>query len=67
MPGVTGELIADAAQARSSAEVHYVPRLGDVAEFVSARVGPGDLILTLGAGDITVVPDEIAPRLALRT
>ena len=67
VPGVTGELVADAAQARSGADVHYVPRLGDVVEFLSGRVSAGDLILTLGAGDITMVPDEIAPRLAQRT
>ena len=66
VPGITGELVADAAQARSGATVHYVPRLGDVAEFVAERVRPGDLVLTLGAGDITVVPDELAPRLVRR-
>ncbi len=66
VPGITGELVADAAQARSGAVVHYVPRLGDVASFVADRVEPGDLVITLGAGDITVVPDELAPRIAAR-
>lgn len=67
VPGVTGELVSDAALARSSADVHYVPRLGDVAEYVSERVEPGDLVLTLGAGDITVVPDQLASHIAARS
>ena len=64
VPGVTGELVADAALSRSGAEVSYVPRLSDVAEYVASRVEPGDLVLTLGAGDITVIPDELAQRIA---
>ena len=67
VPGVTGELVADAAEARSGANVHYVPHLGDIAEFVSSRVRRGDLVLTLGAGDITMIPDELAKRLSLQT
>ncbi len=66
VPGITGELVADAAQARSGATVHYVPRLSDVPAFVAERVEDGDLVLTLGAGDITVVPDELAMRIAGR-
>ena len=67
LPGITGELVADAAQARSGAVVDYIPHLGDVAEFVAARVRSGDLVLTLGAGDITLVPDELALRLSIRS
>ena len=66
VPGVTGELVADAAQARSGANVHYVPHLADVADFLASRVTSGDLVLTLGAGDVTVVPDALALRLSQR-
>ena len=62
VPGVTGALVADAAR-RDGAAVDYVPRLRDVAGFVADRVGPGDLVLTLGAGDITSLPDGLAERL----
>ena len=64
VPGVTGELVADAVRARTEAEVHYVARRGDVAGFLAERVREGDLVLTMGAGDVTVIPDELAPLLA---
>ena len=65
VPGVTGALVADAARVRCAA-VDYVPFLDDVAAFVADRVEPGDLILTLGAGDITSLPDSLAGRLSRR-
>jgi len=66
-PGVSGTLVADAATARSGATVSYVPHRADVAGFLAERVEDGDLVLTMGAGDITLVPDELAALLAART
>jgi UDP-N-acetylmuramate--alanine ligase len=66
LPGVTGELVASAAR-RSGAEVDYVPHRGDLAAHLAALVEPGDLVLTMGAGDITLVPTELAALLAERT
>ncbi len=66
IPGVTGELVADAAKARTDADVHYVPRRSDVAAYLADRVRPGDLVLTLGAGDVTLIPDELAALLERR-
>lgn len=66
VPGVTGELVADAARGHGSS-VHYVPHLVDLAGYLADRVAPGDLVLTMGAGDITLVPTELAMRLAERT
>jgi UDP-N-acetylmuramate--alanine ligase len=65
VPGVTGELVADAARGHGSS-VHYVPHLVDLAGYLADRVSPGDLVLTMGAGDITLVPTELAMRLAER-
>lgn len=59
IPGVTGRVVADAAAAAGST-VRYVPRRQDLAAIVHADVGPGDLVLLLGAGDITLVADELA-------
>jgi UDP-N-acetylmuramate-alanine ligase len=36
----------------------------DLAQFLAERVEEGDLVLTMGAGDITLVPTELALRLA---
>jgi UDP-N-acetylmuramate--alanine ligase len=49
-PGVTGRLVADAVPGGAA---HYVPDFGDVPKVVAALVAPGDLVLTMGAGDIT--------------
>lgn len=64
VPGVTGQLVAHAAEARTDAIVHYVPHRSDLAAYLSERVGPGDLVLTMGAGDITLLSDELASILA---
>ena len=65
VPGVTGELVAEAAR-REGASVHYVPHRADLAGYLAERVADGDLVLTMGAGDITLVPTELARLLAER-
>jgi len=65
VPGVTGELVADSAR-RRGASVHYVPHRADLAPYLADRVRAGDLVLTMGAGDITLVPTELAMLLAER-
>ena len=64
-PGVTGELVADAVSDRHR-EVRYVAGLEEVADLVSGEVCPDDVILTLGAGDVTTLPDRLVDRLAGR-
>ncbi|HEX2191171.1 MAG TPA: UDP-N-acetylmuramate--L-alanine ligase [Longimicrobiaceae bacterium] len=51
VPGVTGEMVAEAARA-AGAEVRYLPERGGVAAAVAAELEPGDVCLTLGAGDL---------------
>jgi UDP-N-acetylmuramate--alanine ligase len=59
-PGVTGQLIVDAINASSPrARVVFVPGRGELAARVWPLLQPGDLCLTLGAGDITLLPDEL--------
>ena len=62
VPGVTGRVVADAADAAGAA-VEYVSRRVDLAAAVAAEVRSGDLVLLMGAGDITLVADELAPLL----
>lgn len=66
IPGVTGDLVAAAAR-RSGAEVVYIPHRSDVAEHLAPELEPGDLVLTMGAGDITLLPTELAALLSGRT
>jgi len=62
IPGVTGRMVAEAAAA-SGVETTYVARRSDVAAAVASLVRPGDLVLLMGAGDITLVGDELPPLL----
>jgi len=60
-PGVSGRLVADAVPGGSA---RYVPSLRDAPRIVASIAEPGDLVLTMGAGDVTglgpLVLDELA-------
>ncbi|CAB4323161.1 unannotated protein [freshwater metagenome] len=58
--GVTGELIVEiVATTHPEQSVVYIPERGLLAQEVAARLRAGDLCLTIGAGDITGLADEI--------
>ncbi|MDQ4005180.1 MAG: UDP-N-acetylmuramate--L-alanine ligase, partial [Actinomycetota bacterium] len=60
IPGVSGKLVVDSlAEAAPGKRAVYLPRRPDVAPFLAREVRDGDLVLTLGAGDITMVGDEV--------
>ena len=67
-PGVNGKLIVDAiCETRGHPEVFYLPRQGEIPRVLREVSEPGDLVLTLGAGDISTVGDDLlqllgAPR-----
>jgi len=65
LPGVTGRLVADAAR-RAGAEVVWVPARGDLVAEVASLVREGDVVLTLGAGDVTAVGRDLLARLGRR-
>lgn len=60
IPGVSGRLVSDAIRARSpDVVVVYVPRLEEAAGFVAGISRPQDVVITMGAGDVT----SAAPRI----
>jgi UDP-N-acetylmuramate--alanine ligase len=61
--GVSGQLVADAAR-EAGATVVYEPERGALTTRVHALLEPGDLLLTLGAGDVTRVGPELMALLA---
>jgi UDP-N-acetylmuramate--alanine ligase len=67
IPGITGKLIVNAVlDEHAWARVAYLPFRRDVVRYLLDELRPGDLCLTLGAGDLTLLPDELQPLLAAR-
>ncbi len=64
--GVHARTLADAIAARTGREVRYVADRTAVVELLLRTVRPGDLVLTLGAGDVGAVADQVRDRLVAR-
>ncbi|MFL6192693.1 MAG: UDP-N-acetylmuramate--L-alanine ligase, partial [Thermoanaerobaculia bacterium] len=60
IPGVTGEMVVEAAHRSGHRNVHYCPAWQDAPELLRGEAGPNDVIVTLGAGDV----NRLAQRLA---
>ncbi len=64
LPGVTGKLIVEAVlDADAWRRVAWLPKRPDLLLWLTRTLRPGDLCLTLGAGDLTTLPDELLERL----
>ncbi len=67
IPGITGKLVLDAVlEAHPWRRSAWLPTRADLLAYLSAELRPGDLCLTLGAGDLTTLPDELGPLVAAR-
>jgi UDP-N-acetylmuramate--alanine ligase len=65
IPGVTGKLVVDAlASSRAGDSVGWTPRLEDGARFMARRARRGDVVVTVGAGDVDRAAPLILERLA---
>ena len=63
-PGVSGKLVLDAIlRAHRDARAVYLPNREDVVAYLRENLRPGDLCLTLAAGDLTNLAAELAPDL----
>jgi UDP-N-acetylmuramate--alanine ligase len=59
-PGVSGRLILDAVRAAHPGfDGRYLPGHHELVGFLRSTLRPGDVCVTLGAGDLTVLPDEL--------
>ncbi len=64
--GVSGELIANAAKSLGHKNVHYVPDKKDIPDFLTKVKKPGDIIITMGAGDIWRFGEEFIKKLTTK-
>lgn len=64
LPGVTGELVAQAARDLGHRQVLYIPDLEQLVANLTPHLRPGDLVLTIGAGNIWRYGDKILEGIA---
>ena len=65
IPGVTSKALVDALVAHGHRDVTYVEKRADLARAIAPKLKEGDIVLTLGAGDITQVGPELLHLLSL--
>src|SRR6185295_11235097 len=59
IPGITLEALAEAVRRAAGCRVDVVPRLADVAGALAGIARPGDVVITLGAGSIGTVAEQL--------
>ena len=59
IPGISGDALARAIRSHGHRDVTFVERRADAAAVLLPRLREGDLVLTLGAGDVTQVGPEL--------
>ncbi len=64
IPGVTGKLVVEGiARAGRRRRVVYLPHRHDVVEFLAREVREGDLVITMGCGDVWMLGDAALERM----
>jgi UDP-N-acetylmuramate--alanine ligase len=61
--GVSAKILSEKIEATSNSNIRYLPTKEEVLEYLKKSVMPGDLVLTLGAGDIWKVAKELTQYL----
>ncbi|MFN2613684.1 MAG: UDP-N-acetylmuramate--L-alanine ligase [Actinomycetota bacterium] len=68
IPGVTGKLVVDGVLEKTPRKrVAYIPKRTEVAAYVASVARAGDFVLTIGAGDVTMLGDEIVRLIGAAT
>ncbi|MCU1493493.1 MAG: murC [Acidimicrobiaceae bacterium] len=64
-PGVSSKLILDAVlDAHPATQAAYLPERTELLGYLRAILRPGDCCITLGAGDLTTLPDDLIAELS---
>lgn len=61
--GVSSGALAEGIHAATGQSVQYIPRLAKAEEYFQAQAQPGDLIMTIGAGDVFKIGEELVREL----
>lgn len=60
VPGVTGALVADEVP---HGNVAFIPAFNDAVGYMAGRVAAGDIVITAGAGDVTILGPQLVEEL----
>ena len=63
MPGISGKLIAEKIQSSGHPSVHWVNGMPNLSDCVREKLAEGDIVITLGAGDIWKVGEQLLAEL----
>ena len=64
-PGISGKLLVDATlEVEPHKRVAWFPHRRELLRYLAGELRPGDLCLTLNAGDLTTLPDELMAEVA---
>ena len=64
VPGVSGKtFMKPVLDHEGHPPIHYVPRRIDVVDHMTKLVRPGDMVITMGAGDVTALGDQLVSAL----
>lgn len=61
--GVSSAKLAEGIKAATGQKVQYIPRLSKAEEYLQAQAQAGDLIMTIGAGDVFKIGEELVREL----
>lgn len=61
--GISGETIFQEVKKSNHRQIKYLPSKDDILSYLSEIVQPGDIMITMGAGDIWTVGQELAEQL----
>ncbi|OAT81808.1 UDP-N-acetylmuramate--L-alanine ligase [Desulfotomaculum copahuensis] len=65
--GVSAQLIIDAIERHDGRRVVYFPTRREIVDYLAENMQPGDLVLTMGAGNIWTVGTDLVRRLREKT
>lgn len=63
IPGVNGEVLKQEVQYQTKQQVVYIENKDDIPLYLADVVQPGDLVITMGAGNVYTVGEDLVKRL----
>ena len=63
IPGVSSRELADAVHAATGQDVVYIEDFAKVEEYLQKIAAPGDIIMTMGAGDVYTIGEHVLAKL----